>query len=71
MNRQDQEDANAGQGKNAKLSGAMQLKRDQTAIERQGIVAASDEEWEDLEAGAEQSWIEVRDTLTDAIKMTR
>jgi len=46
----------------------LQLKRDQAAIELQGIATASDDEWEDLKAGAEQIWHEVQNVFSDAIK---
>jgi hypothetical protein len=43
----------------------LQLKRDQAATELQGISAASDDEWEDLKAGAEQIWHEIRVILSN------
>ena len=46
---------------------ALQLKRDEAAVKLQGISAASDDEWEDLKAGTEQVWGEVRTILRDAI----
>jgi len=52
----------------AKLIAALQLKRDQAAIELQGISAASDDEWEDLKAGAEQIWNEVQNVFSDAVR---
>ena len=52
----------------AKLIAALQLKRDQAAIELQGIATASDDEWEDLKAGAEQIWHEVQNVFSDTIK---
>jgi len=55
----------------ARLIAALQLQRDQAAIELQGIAAASDDEWEDLKAGAEQIWNEVQNVFTDAIKKIR
>jgi len=51
----------------AKLIAALQLKRDRAAIELQGIAAATDDEWEDLKAGAEQIWHEVQNVFSDAI----
>jgi len=32
---------------------------------------ASDDEWEDLKAGAEQIWNEVRKILTDVVEKTK
>jgi hypothetical protein len=55
----------------AKLIAALQLKRDQAAIELQGISMASDDEWEDLKAGAEQIWDEVKTLLRTAIIKTK
>jgi hypothetical protein len=49
----------------------LQLKRDQAAIELQGISMASDDEWEDLKAGAEQIWDEVKTLLRTAIIKTK
>jgi hypothetical protein len=49
----------------AKLIADLQLKRDQAATELQGISAASDDEWEDLKAGAEQIWHEIRVILSN------
>jgi len=46
---------------------ALQFKRDEAAQKLQGISAASDDEWEDLTAGTEQVWDEVRTILHDAI----
>ena len=46
---------------------ALQLKRDEAALKLQGISAAGDDEWEDLKAGTEQVWAEVRGILHDAI----
>ena len=55
----------------AKLIAALQLKRDQAATELQGIAAASDDEWEDLKAGAEQIWKEVKNILTASVEKTK
>jgi len=55
----------------AKLIAALQLKRDQAAIELQGIATASDDEWEDLKAGAEQIWQEVQSFFADTVEKTR
>jgi len=55
----------------AKLIAALQLKRDQAAIELQGLATASDDEWEDLKTGAEQIWNEVRTILTDVVEKTK
>ncbi len=46
---------------------ALQLKRDEAAVKLQGISAASDDEWEDLKTGTEQTWDEVKTILRDAI----
>lgn len=46
---------------------ALQLKRNEAALKLQGISAASDDEWEDLKAGTERSWGEVKGILHDAI----
>ena len=46
---------------------ALQLKRDEAAAKLQGISAASDDEWEDLKAGTESVWDEVRTILRDAV----
>ena len=46
---------------------ALQLKRDEAAAKLQGISAASDDEWEELKAGTEQVWGEVRTILHDAL----
>lgn len=46
---------------------ALQLKRDEAAVRLQGISAASDDEWEDLETGTEDVWGEVRTIVHDAI----
>ena len=51
----------------AKLIAALQLKRDQAAIELQNIAVATDDEWEDLKAGAEQIWHEVQNVFSDVI----
>jgi hypothetical protein len=46
---------------------ALQIKRDEAAAKLQGISAASDDEWEELKAGTEQVWGEVRTILRDAL----
>jgi hypothetical protein len=46
---------------------ALQLKRDEAAAKLQGISAANDDEWEELKAGTERVWGEVRTILRDAI----
>jgi hypothetical protein len=55
----------------AKLIATLQLKRDQAAIELQGISVASDDQWEDLKAGIEQIWHETQKILGDAIAKSR
>jgi hypothetical protein len=52
----------------SKTIAALQLKRDQAAVELQGISQASDDEWEDLKAGAEQVWREVKGFFKDTVK---
>lgn len=42
-------------------------KRDEAAQKLQGISAASDGEWEELKAGTDQVWGEVRTMLHDAV----
>lgn len=46
---------------------ALQIKRDEAAVKLQGISTASDHEWEELKAGTELVWGEVRSILRDAI----
>lgn len=46
---------------------ALQLKRDEAAEKLQGLSAADDDEWEELKAGTEHVWGEVRTILHDAI----
>ncbi len=46
---------------------ALQLKRDEAAEKLQGISTASDHEWDDLKAGTERVWGEVRSILRDTI----
>jgi hypothetical protein len=48
-----------------KCKADLPLKRDQAATGRQGISAASDDQGEDLKAGAEQIWHEVRVMLSN------
>lgn len=55
----------------SQMIAALQLKRDQAALELQGLSSASDDEWEDLKAGAERIWSEVRTILTDTIEKMR
>jgi len=45
----------------------LQLKRDEAAAKLQGISTASDDEWEELKAGTEKVWDEIRTILHDAI----
>jgi hypothetical protein len=45
----------------------LQHKLDEAASKLQGISTASDDEWEDLKAGTDQVWGEVRANLRDAI----
>ena len=54
----------------AKLIAALQLKRDQAAIELQGISVASVDQWEDLKEGIERIWHEAQKLLRDAISKT-
>lgn len=46
---------------------ALQIKRDVAAEKLQGISSAGDDEWEELKAGTEHVWGEVRTILHDAI----
>jgi hypothetical protein len=46
---------------------SLQFKRDEASVKLQGISTASDDEWEDLKAGTEQVWSEVRTIIHDAI----
>jgi len=55
----------------AKLISALQLKRDQAAIELQGISVASEDQWEDLKEGVERIWHEAQKILREAIAKTR
>jgi len=55
----------------AKLISTLQLKRDQAAIELQGIAVASDDQWEDLKGGIEDIWHETQKILGDAITKTQ
>ena len=55
----------------SQMIAALQLKRDQAALELQGLLAASDDEWEELKDGAERIWSEVRTLLTDTIEKMR
>ena len=50
----------------AKTISVLQRKRDQAAEKLMGIGAATDDEWGDLKAGAEQIWKEVKDIFRDA-----
>ncbi len=45
----------------SRAAAALQLKRDQAAQELLGISTASADDWEDMKAGAEQIWNEVRE----------
>ena len=55
----------------SKTIAALQFKRDEAAEKLQGISAASDDEWEELKAGAEQIWSEAKSILLDAIRKMR
>ena len=46
---------------------ALQIKRDSAAEKLQGISSAGDDEWEELKAGTEHVWGEVRTILHDAV----
>jgi hypothetical protein len=50
-----------------KTIATLQLKRDEAAVKLQGISAASDDEWDDIKAGTERVWGEIRTILHDAI----
>jgi hypothetical protein len=47
--------------------GMLQHKRDEAAAKLQGISTANDDEWEDLKAGTERFWDEVKTSLHDAV----
>jgi hypothetical protein len=49
----------------------IQLKRDQAAEQLLGISVASADEWEDMKAGAEQMWDEVREFLWETLRRVR
>jgi len=49
------------------LISSLQLKRDEAAQKLQGISIAGDHEWEELKAGTDRVWDEVRSILHDAI----
>ena len=46
----------------------LQHKRDEAALELQGISSAGDDEWEDLKTGTEQIWGDFTAMLGNAIK---
>jgi hypothetical protein len=46
---------------------ALQLKRDEAAVNLQGISVAGDDAWEDLKTGLEQLWGEAGTSLREAI----
>lgn len=50
---------------------ALQLKRDEAAQQLQGISTASDDEWEELKTGAEQTWQAISNALRNAIVKTQ
>lgn len=54
--------------KHAKTITDLQRKRGQAAEKLMGIAAATDDEWGDMKAGAEQIWREVKDIFRDAIE---
>lgn len=55
----------------AKSISALQLKRDQAAVELQGIAMTSDDQWQDLKEGIERIWHEAQQILRDAIAKVR
>ena len=57
--------------KYANTIAALQLKRDEAALQLQGISTAGDDEWEELKNGTERGWGEIRDALRDAILKTQ
>lgn len=57
--------------KYAKTIAALQLKRDEAALQLQGISTASDDEWEELKTGTEHIWGELSNALRDAILKTQ
>lgn len=46
---------------------ALQLKRDEAALKLQGIAPTSDDEWQDIKTGSEDTMDEVRSMVSDAI----
>jgi hypothetical protein len=52
----------------AQTVAALQLNRDEAAVKLQGISTAGEDEWEDLKAGAEQIWSEVKANFRDAFR---
>ncbi len=48
----------------------LQLKREEAAKKLMGITGTSDAEWEDLKAGTDQVWDEVKSILHEAIMKT-
>ena len=57
--------------KYANTIAALQLKRDEAALQLQGISTAGDDEWEELKNGTERVWGEISDALRDAIMKTQ
>lgn len=57
--------------KYANTIAALQLKRDEAALQLQGISVASDDEWEELKTGTEHIWGEISNALRDAILKTQ
>ena len=49
----------------------LRRKRDEAALKLQGISVASDDEWQDIKAGTEHVWGEVRTLLHDGITKIR
>jgi uncharacterized coiled-coil DUF342 family protein len=55
----------------SKTISALQLKRDEAAEKLQGISVAGDDDWEDMKAGAEQIWAEVKTMFRQGIGKTK
>lgn len=51
----------------SKSIAALRVKRDQAALELQGIAPTSDDQWGDIQTGSEKVMDEVRTIVSDAI----
>jgi hypothetical protein len=50
-----------------RIISTLELKRDEAAAKLQGLTIAGEDEWEELKAGTEKLWEEVRTIIHDAI----